>query len=484
MRNSLLFLLHLVGAANVTINVTVTTSVISEPVPVGFTSFSCADNILDIISQTTSSGFQPRPSFVALMTLLGGGANIRLGHWWAENNSTHNNYPDFPQANATSLGRVAAALAAFGGTATPMVPPLDLSDGALVAATGAAFARWLPRAMFSGLELANEPDISAAFRGAEARYEATLRMWLSALAAAGVARAVVEAPVLAGTAWWPAMPGFLAQFAPRLGAFSQHRYGLTACASRAGPPTVGALLRVEPSWTSANDSALLGAVARARARFLVGEGNSVSCNGSAGVSDVFASALYALHAALGALAANASAFRWHGVGDDADHFFYQPVFYDTRRLREPGWDAAQPRPMFLGLWALADAAPAGSALLAATVDATGSALLRAWALRRAPGAAAAAAVLILHKDTAAGAAAARVAPPAPCAPGARATLTRLLAGAGGAAARSGSTWANQSFDGTTDGRPVGARASEGVPCVDGAFAFQVPALSAALLEWD
>jgi predicted O-methyltransferase YrrM len=101
-----------------------------------------------------------------------------------------------------------------------MVPPTDLADGALAAATGAAFARWLPRAAFAGLELANEPDI-ALFRGNESGYEATLAVWLAALEAAGVARAV-DAPVLAGTSWWPAAPRFLAAFAPRLRAYVQH----------------------------------------------------------------------------------------------------------------------------------------------------------------------------------------------------------------------------------------------------------------------
>jgi len=457
------------------IDVAVSSAPAAAPVPFGFTSFSAADTVLDILSaRTAAGGFAPRPSFVALMRLLGGGANVRLGHWWAP--SAAGAHFSFPEANASNLARVAAALAAFNGTGTPMVPPVDVADGALVAATGAAFARLLPQ--FNGLELANEPDISS-FRGDEPRYAATLAMWLAALAAAGVPRAV-HAPVLAGTAWWPAMPAFLRASAPRLRAFVQHRYGLSACSRE--PPTPGALMRVVPEWASPNDTALLGAVAAAGLPFVVGEGNTVACNGTAGVSDVFAAALYAVDASLSAVAANVAAFKWHGLGDEAPAFSYQPVYYDTARLREAGWDAAEPRPLFLGLWFFAEAAPAGSVLLRAAVNATGTALLRAWALRGADGARAR--VVVLHKDAGAGAARARVRPAAPCAAGARAALARLLPGAGGLAARAGSTFANMSFDGTADGVPVGTRAQEAVACAGGLFAFDVPAGSAALLEYE
>jgi len=357
-----------------------------------------------------------------------------------------------------------------------------LADGALVAATGAAFARWLhPRAAFAGIELANEPDISS-FRGNESGYEATLSVWLSALEAAGVPGAV-DAPVLAGTQWWPEMPAFLARLGPRLSAFVQHRYGLTACPSHAGPPTTDALLRVVPSWATANDTALLGAIAATGLPFLIGEGNTVSCNGSAGVSDVFASALYAMDASLSALGANITAFKWHGVGDESDHFFYQPFYYETRRLREPVFDQVHPRPMFLGLWAFSEAAPAGSVPLVVSVE-TSNTLLRAWALRTQDGAAATrTTIVVLHKDPSAGMVTARIVPVAPCASGAHGTLSRLLAGLDGASARAGSTWANLSFDGTVDGRPVGTRTTESVPCVGGEFLFDVPSLSAAVLVY-
>ncbi len=412
------------------------------------------------------------------MSLLGGGANIRLGHWWAPNAGSHNKFT-YPEANATSLARVADALTLFNGTATPMVAPVDLVDGFLVAATGAAFVRYLPQSQFAGIELANEPDIST-FKGDYTRYTNTLNMWVTALEAAGVTSAV-DAPVLASTAWWPEMPIFLNTFAPRLRAFTQHRYGLSACSHI--PPTPDALMRVIPTWTTVNDSMLLAAVSNAGLPFVIGEGNSVSCNGSMGVSDVFASALYAIDASLSALAVNATSFKWHGIGDESDFFFYQPIYYKTTYLRTPDWDEAEPRPLFLGLWAFSEAAPAGSVLLNSSVNTSGSDLLRAWALRDAGDTRTT--VIILHKDSNATAAHARVqVADTPCKLGTRATLTRLLSGAGGLSARSGSTWANLSFDGTSDGRPIGTRVSENVPCnSDGMFEFDVLPISAAVLSF-
>ena len=98
--------------------------------------------------------------------------------------STHTKLP-YPEANASSLARVEAALALFNGTASPMVPPLDDINGDLVAATGAAFVRYLPSAQFAGMEVDNEPDLSN-FKGNYTGYIATLNIWLSALEAAGV----------------------------------------------------------------------------------------------------------------------------------------------------------------------------------------------------------------------------------------------------------------------------------------------------------
>lgn len=277
--------------------------------------------------------------------------------------------------------------------------------------------------------------------------------------------------MLAGGAWWPAVEAsFLPAFAPRLRAFVQHRYALTAC--RGAAPTPEALMAASTTWDTANDTALLTAVADAGLRFVLGEGNTVSCNGSAGVSDVFASALYAVDASLSAAAANVSAYKWHGMGDPAPLFTYQPVFYDAASLVAPGVDAAAPRPLFLGLWALADAGLPGGTPLRVEAASSNAQLLRGWALRPASGGAPR--VVVVHKDGAAPAAAVSIAPPAArCAAGQVARAALLLPGTGGLSARGGCSYASLTFDGTADGVPVGSRWEAPVPCNAAAGTFDL-----------
>ena len=180
----------------------------------------------------------------------------------------------------------------------------------------------------------------------------------------------------------------------------------------------------------------------------------------------------------GAWDAGITCYKWHGLGLNSTAFFYQPVYYDPARLGDAGWDIAQPRPLFLGLWAFASTVQPGSRLLA--INATGMGqLLRAWATHNAS----AVAVTVLNKQGAGDSEAVVVHPATACLPGEAASLVRLTSGPGGLAASAGSAYANQSFDGTTDGIPVGTRAVERVPCEAGAYAFSVPAASAAFLAY-
>jgi hypothetical protein len=464
-----------------TIEITVSESFVGSPRTASFIGFSGSEATLGVVSAVSSAGdFTPRPSFARLMKLLGGGSgagiDLRFGHFWASPSGVrpHNIPVSYIEVNASTGTRINDALALFNGTVTADIPPVDTSDADFVSITGAALAKYI--APLTSIELANEPDISS-FRGNYTGYVSTLRLWLAGLAAEGLTR-IVDAPVIAAGSWWPAMPAFLAEFAPQLHAFVQHRYGLSACSGHALTPEQ--LMNASTTWVTANDTALLSAVAAAGLPFVLGEGNTVSCNGYHGVSDVFASALYAVDAMYSAWSAGITGFKWHGLGLNVTAFFYQPVYYDPALLGVPGLDTAQPRPLFLGLWAFAEAAPAGSRLLA--LNATNeSQLVRAWASLSPAGAAVT--VSVLNK-LGAEVVPALVRPAAPCAPGTVATLVQLSSGPAGLAAATGSSYANLTFDGTTDGVPVGTRAGLRVPCVDGAFAFDVPAASGAFLTYD
>lgn len=483
-------------AAAPSLTVAVSRDAAAAPLPpAAFVGFSGVEASLDVLSATASDGsYVPRPSYSNLMSLLGFGVNHRLGHFWATADGARppGVSPSWLQANASVLARLSAALDAWGGVLTATIGPTDRTDASLVVSTATALVAGVGTQRLISLELANEPDISS-FAGNYSGYVEVLRMWTAGLAAVpGLPQRLVDAPVLAGTSWWPAMPSFLAQFAQppsfALAHFVQHRYALSACGNVTNTPA--RLMNASTTWDTANDTALLGAVAGAGLDFVVGEGNSVACQGSPGVSDVWASALYAVQAGLDATAANITGYKWHGLGYAVDAAYYQPVFYDTTRLREPGWDAVQPRPLFLGLWAFSEAARPGSVPLRATASITGAVpprLLPAWALRSPDGARVT--VAVLHKvdsDGDAPPAAVTVVPATPCTPGTDvATLVRLLPGPGGLSARGGCSYANLTFDGTTDGVPAGVRAAERVPCgAGGAYAFAVPPASGAFLTYD
>ena len=471
----------------VSVAVVVSDDAAAAPMPpnASFIGFSGIEASLDVLSaRLVGGGYAPRASYVRLMTLLGPGVNHRLGHFWA---SASGDRPAgvpslWLQANTSVCGRLAAALDAFSGSLTANIGPVDRADASLVVDTAQALITGSLRNRILSLELANEPDISS-FAGNYSGYVATLRMWLAGLAASGggLPQRLVDAPVLAGTTWWPQMPAFLAEFAPALEAFTQHRYALSACGNRSNTPAE--LMNASTTWSTAADEALLGALAAARLPFVLGEGNSVSCQGSAGVSDVFASALYAVEAMLNAAAVNCTGYKWHGLAYAIDAAFYQPIFYDTAQLQTPGWDVAQPRPLFLGLWAAAEAAPPGSTLLRAAVTAEGapSRLLPAWALRSADGRSVT--VTLLHKDATAAPALVTVTPAAPCADGAQATVARLLGG-GNLSAKSGCSYRGLTFDGTSDGTPAGVPSHERVPCRSGTFSFSLPAASGAFLTYE
>ena len=148
-------------AQSPSLSVTLTDDPLSAPLPANFLGFSGAEASLSVLSwrPAQDAPFAPRPSYVALMRLLGGSVRHRFGHFYAPRSSTHAFSPGSIEVNATNCARLTDAMAAFNGTLTGMVAPLDLADGNFVAATGAALKACFANRLLS-LELA-----SASVRG-------------------------------------------------------------------------------------------------------------------------------------------------------------------------------------------------------------------------------------------------------------------------------------------------------------------------------
>jgi hypothetical protein len=176
-----------------------------------------------------------------------------------------------------------------------------------------------------------------------------------------------------GNYWWlQQLPQFLAA-EPSLGVVTVHSYWLNECLNQPelpGYPTVPNLLNPHPPSRVSASLASYASLAHAdHVRLRIDEMNSVTCGGRPGVSDVFASALWALNALFEAASDGADGVNIHTFPGTANELFsFSRV--DGR------WIAAV-RPEYYGLLMFARAAPPGAKLLDIEQRNTGQ--TRVWA---------------------------------------------------------------------------------------------------------
>jgi len=234
-----------------------------------------------------------------------------------------------------------------------------------------------------------------------------------------------------------------------------------------------------------NMSRIVAAASAAGVDMWIGEANSIACGGQWGLSDTFASALWAVDFAASAAAQGFRGVHFHGGSGGA---------YSAVTFANTGDEVPKVHPVYVGIYAAAEFLSNSSVLLPAAVsastvpppggDATGAsgAGLKAWAARDAAGVTR---VFVLHRGLSSPlvAAAVTVALPGGAAAWPRvAGLARLWAPAGGLAATKGAVWAGQNFDAPTAGRPLGPRAEEPVAqAADGTYTFNVFVGSGAML---
>ena len=260
-----------------------------------------------------------------------------------------------------------------------------------------AFARAvraaLPRGALRTLEIGNEPDLytrRAAFRAghdlvrrvarrarySQARYAADVRRYVATLSAGLGRDPALAAGGFAGVSWDAVLGPLLRAERGRVRALSAHAYPLDGCPGHARPDVqLSRLLSDTASRGLAAGVARMVAIGRrAGAAVRVTEMNSATCGGVPGISDAFASALWAP----GALFAMAQA----GVGGVDVHSWpgapYAPFAFGASGR------AARARPLYYGMLLFADAVGHGSRLLPARVSTASG--VRAWAtLARAGG---------------------------------------------------------------------------------------------------
>jgi hypothetical protein len=338
----------------------------------------------------------------------------------------------------------------------------------LAADQASAYVQGMPEGSLDAIEIGNEPDFYSgnklrASTYGFAEYLKDFATWRSAVLPQLPPNLKLAGPSWGSMSLTKQLPAFLDQEAPNLAIVTQHTYGGTAC-NTTNPPDY--LLGASVSTTSAQGAA--SSVVQAHQRGLLyrmAEMNSISCAGEAGVSDVFASSLWATDILFELAKVGVDGVNFH-TGNAGPYALF--TFNVAQTDGGTTYSVQSIRPEYYGLVLFQQAAPAGAHLVA--LNLTTSANVKAWATQDGSGTVR---VVVLNKDEKSSG------PISVQLPGyGDATLTRLLAP--GLSAQTGITLGGQTFDGSPDGTIQGEPASDTLAAAD-TYTFDMPAVSAALL---
>jgi hypothetical protein len=323
------------------------------------------------------------------------------------------------------------------------------------------------------LELGNEPELYTAFpwytapsgkkvfgRSSGWSYSAYARDFGSIVRS--LPRVPLAGPSIGSATWSPFLGSFL-RSEPRVSVATLHRYPLKRCTS-ATHLTVGELL--SPTSSAGLAATVTRYVSTARAHHIplrVDEMNSISCGGQRGLSDTYTTSLWALDALYEMARVGVNGVNIHTAPNAVNEMFR---FQHTRS----GWTGSV-RPIYYGLLAFAQAAPAGSRIQ--SVSGTVPSSVRVWATRAIDGSVR----VVLINDAARGQ---TIKFRAPRAPGSSASVAFLRAPS--VTAQTGITLGGQSFGApTTTGQLTGTPSLSTVKSAGGRYRVSVPGWSAAIL---
>jgi hypothetical protein len=372
--------------------------------------------------------------------------------------------------------RVTAALVRDLGARLILGLNLEADSETVAAAEARALISGIGRSSIEALELGNEPELYGSFTwyktpdgvdvtGRLAGYDFADYLGDFSRVAAALPKIPLAGPATGARTWIPQTASFLAA-EPAVRMVTLHRYPLERChmpAASSMSPSVAHLLSGAASRGLADSVAPYVGPAHARnVAVRIDEMNSAACGGAPGVSNAFASALWALDAVFQMARVRVDGLNIHTFPGAAYELF-------TFRRRHGRWEASV-APEYYGLLMFAQAAPADSYLLAWSGH-PGD--VHVWATRAPDGLVHV--VLINDYTTHSRTLAVKVA-------GTRglAALDRLRAP--GIRARNGVTLGGQSFgSATTTGLLAGRPQLSALAPVSGDYVVNLPPASAAML---
>ncbi len=369
------------GAASAdTLSATVSTTPTGVSMPPGFVGVS-----FEYRAMHQYTGRDPRAINPVLVSLLQGLAPsqapiIRIG-----GNSTDDTW--WPIRGMIPQGgiyyrltkgwlRTTQALAADLGA--KLILGINLAAGrpAIAAAEGRAFLSGIGRQYISDFEIGNEPDLYPVFpwyrdrRGRVFRrrshgydlaaFTKQFTQWAHALPDIPLA-----GPAVSGPAWMRGLDGFI-KAEPRLNLVTYHRYPLRNCTTDPTDPTFPSIPNLLADSASAGLAAPLSPFLKTAAGHHLGlriaEMNSASCEGKAGVSDTFASALWALDTMFNFASRGVAGVNFHML--PGSHY----ELFTVSQTAAGAWQAFV-HPEYYGLMLFAQAFPPGARLLPVTAPA-------------------------------------------------------------------------------------------------------------------
>lgn len=437
-----------------------------QPIRENFVGFSI--EVDGALKQMTVNGAL-RQSYSNLMKVLrdcshSAGPNIRVGGNSADESVYVPSGPlpsgDTYRITSADLQAYLLAIPTWNGTLTLDVNFRDPSSAALAVAHVKAAAAVMPWSLIEGIEVGNEVDLFSenGIRDKTynySQYESEFDLYQGALhSQAAVPYPRIQGAVYCCSHFDNELGAYTKKFASSgvLNSISYHHYPLSVC--NKDPPVTIAELMADSAAQSKNFPSYISDVVPAGVPLYVGEGNSVSCGGQAGVSDAFAAALWSIDALFTFASYGVSRWNFHGCPNGP----YCAIVYADITVDDP-----KVMPLFYGIWAFTTATANASVIHDATVK-SNNPFIKAWHVIDKNSAER---VVLLHKDPSKNAV-----PPTsadvtiiPSSPPKKspASAVFLTPGADGLASHDGLTFGGLTFDNTSNGVPVGTWSPVVVP---------------------
>ena len=228
------------------------------------------------------------------------------------------------------------------------------------AANEAQYAQRDLGSSLEAIEIGNEPDLYSQYESDPAQFPTDFQSYVTAIdaSAPGVP---IEGDDLAGAPDSSFQSAFISSqqklASPEINELTSHYYPLTA-STCGGSPTVAELLGTSVRDAESDEAAeAVAAAAKLGVPAVLDEGNSVVCEGQAGVSNVYAAALWEIDDQLVMARDGVAGDYMHGTVEECGsakplYMYYTPLCAPTAADATEGLLAAQPE--YYGLAALRD----------------------------------------------------------------------------------------------------------------------------------